>query len=252
MPLSGAADFRHIVRAALISGVITGVLITLVQLVTTVPLIAQAEVYERARTQNTAQENHMHADTHDHAGGHDSNWEPRDGLERTLYTGLTTILAAFGYALLLGAALSLTRSSGWRAGLAFGTAGLVVFQLAPALGMPPEPPGVPVSDLAERQLWWLGTVTATTLAFACWYFARTHSKRLWIPAGIVLICLPHVFGVPSVPAEMSSVPEELVRRFSILALCTAALFWLTLGAMMGYVYGNPSTRDTLSSTARSA
>jgi cobalt transporter subunit CbtA len=252
MPLSGAADFRHIVRAALVSGVITGVLITPVQLVTTVPLIAQAEVYERAGTRNTAQENHDSTDTHAQAGGHDSDWEPRDGLERTLYTGLTTILAAFGYALLLGAALSMTRFSGWRAGLAFGTAGLIVFQLAPALGMPPEPPGVPLNDLVGRQLWWLGTVTATTLAFACWYFARTRSKRLWILAGMVLICLPHVIGAPPVPAEMSSVPDELVRQFSILALCTAALFWLTLGALMGYVYGNPSTKEALPSTPRSA
>lgn len=253
MPLTGYAAFRQIVWAALLAGVITGILTAIVQLVTTVPLIAQAEVYERsasatppAGTQKKAELNHVHEERHidaqmrDHHERGFAGWEPQDGVERIAYTGLTTILAAFGYALLLGAALSQTRAAGLRAGLYFGAAGFLVFQLAPALGLPPEPPGVPMAELYPRQVWWLGTVTATALALACWYFARSRSKRVWIPVGMVLIILPHVIGAPHTPADASAVPDELVRRFSAVALVTAAFFWLMLGALMGYLYGNRS------------
>jgi cobalt transporter subunit CbtA len=251
VPLTGYAAFRQIVWAALVAGVISGVLMTLVQLVTTTPLIAQAEVYERRASQ--AQEEHhgdAQANAH-HEGGH-SDWEPEDGLERTVYTGLATILAAFGYALLLGAALSLTRTAGLRAGLAFGAAGFLVFQLAPALGLPPQPPGVPMAELLPRQVWWLGTVIATALTLVSWYFARTRSKRIWIPLGIVLIILPHVIGAPQAPAEASAVPEALVHRFSVLALVTGALFWLTLGALMGYLYRSRTVRPAEHGALRSA
>ena len=251
MPLTGYAAFRQIVWAALLAGVITGVLMTLMQLVTTTPLIAQAEVYERRGSQ-VHEEHHgdVQAQAH-HEGGH-SDWEPEDGFERTVYTGLATILAAFGYALILGAVLSLTRAAGVRAGLSFGAAGFLVFQLAPALGLPPEPPGVPMAELLPRQLWWLGTVIATALALASWYFARNHSKRMWIPVGIVLIILPHVIGSPQAPAETSAVPEELVHRFSVLALVTGAMFWLMLGALMGYLYRNRTARRVETGTLHSA
>jgi predicted cobalt transporter CbtA len=45
MPLSGQQSFRQIVLSAVVAGLITGVLVTLVQMFTTVPLIARAEVY---------------------------------------------------------------------------------------------------------------------------------------------------------------------------------------------------------------
>jgi cobalt transporter subunit CbtA len=239
--LTGYPAFRQIVWAALLAGVITGVLMTLVQLVTTTPLIAQAEVYER-RASLVQEEHHGDAQAQAHHEGGHSDWEPEDGFERIVYTGLATILAAFGYALLLGAALSLTRAAGLRAGLAVGAAGFLVFQLAPALGLPPQPPGVPMAELLPRQLWWLGTVIATALALASWYFARSHSKRVWIPVGMFLMILPHLIGPPQAPAEVSAVPEELVRRFSVLALVTAAMLWLTLGALMGYLYRNRTVR----------
>jgi len=242
--------FRQIVWAALLAGVITGVLMTLVQLVTTAPLIAQAEVYER-RASQVHEEHRSDAQAQPHHEGSHSDWEPEDGFERTVYTGLATILAAFGYALILGAALSLTRAAGLRAGLAFGAAGFLVFQLVPALGLPPEPPGVPMVELLARQVWWLGTVVATALALASWYLARTRSKRIWIPVGIVLIILPHVIGAPQPPDEVSAVPAELVHRFSVLALVTGALFWLTLGALMGYLYRNRTVRQVEPATLHS-
>ena len=249
MPLSEQRSFRHIVLSALITGLITGVLITLVQMFTTVPLIAQAEVYEQGGEKSgagaavakvAADAAHDHS-AHDHGAG---TWAPKDGFERTFYTGVTSVLVAIGYALLLGACFSQMRSVGWRTGLALGVAGFLVFQLAPALGLPPEPPGAPYVDLVARQLWWVGAAVATALALGAWFYARAHSKVIWMPVGIVLILLPHVIGAPqAVEAQVAIVPHELSQRFALAAMFTAAVFWLALGSIQGYVFGRLGRRQ---------
>ena len=251
MPLSGQRSFRHIVLSAVIAGLITGVLITLVQMFTTVPLIAQAEVYERggvkldasvAAVKETADAAHDHS-AHDHAS---ETWAPKDGFERTFYTGVTSVLVAIAYALLLGACFSQMGSVGWRTGLALGVAGFLVFQLAPALGLPPQPPGSPYADLVARQLWWIGTAAATALGLGAWFYARSHSKALWIPVGIVLILLPHLIGAPQpIEGQVAILPKELSQRFALLALITAAIFWLVLGGIQGYVFGRLGQRQAL-------
>jgi cobalt transporter subunit CbtA len=220
--------------SALIAGSITGILVTFLQMVTTVPLIAQAELYE-GRTQKQEADMSVSAkpSDHDHA-----NRSPKAGFERTFYTGLTTTLVAVGYALLLGACLSLLPSINWRTGLALGVAGYVVFQLAPAFGLPPEPPGLPQADLGARQIWWLATVVATAAGLWAWFYARTHSKRIWVPIGLSLIALPHLVGAPQVTeGQVAVVPHEIVQRFIVAALFAAAIFWLVLGALQGYVLG---------------
>lgn len=241
MPLSTQQSFRHIVLSAMIAGLITGVLLTLVQLFTTVPLIAQAEVYEQGGAPAAAPHNHS---AHDHTA---VAWEPKDGFERTFYTGVTTVLTAIGYALLLGAVFSQLRSVGWKTGLGLGIAGFLIFQLAPALGLPPEPPGSPYADLFARQLWWVGTAMATALAFGAWGYSHSHSKAIWIPVGIVLILLPHVIGAPQpAPGQTTIVPHELSQRFAIMALCTAALFWLVLGSVQGFIFSKLGQRRMFS------
>jgi cobalt transporter subunit CbtA len=250
MPLSSQRAFRHIVLSAMIAGLITGILITLVQMFTTVPLIATAEVYEQgavkaasvATTEAGVDAAHDRGD-HDHGA---ASWKPKDGFERIFYTGVTTVLVAIGYALLLGACLSQMRAVGWRTGLAFGVAGFLVFQLAPALGLPPEPPGSPEADLGARQLWWIGAASSTALALGTWLYARSHSKVIWIPVGIVLLLLPHVIGAPqAIEGQVSAIPLELARRFATAALFTAAVFWLALGAIQGYVFGRLGQREAL-------
>jgi cobalt transporter subunit CbtA len=234
MPLSAQQSFRHIVLSAVIAGLITGVLLTLVQLFTTVPLIAQAEVYEQGAVATAS---------HDHGA---STWEPKDGFERTFYTGVTTVLTAIGYAFLLGAVFSQLRAVGWKTGLGLGIAGFLVFQLAPALGLPPEPPGSPYADLFARQVWWAGTAVGTALALGAWWFARSHSKAIWIPVGIVLILLPHIIGAPQpVPGQTTIVPHDLSQQFALMALFTASVFWLVLGSVQGFVFSKLGRRELI-------
>lgn len=275
MPLKGHAAFRSLVGVALLAGIATGVVSTGVQQITTLPLILQAEVHERSVTVTPQQPLPGNAANAASPASHDArqqgpsahdhephephtSWAPREGFERTAYTGLTTILAAFAYALILGAALSLTRTAGLRAGVVLGAAGFVVFQLAPAFGLPPEPPGVPQADLWARQAWWLGTVLCTALALWCGYSARTPSKGpwrlrgLWGLAGVALLGLPHVIGAPQAPALPTLVPTELVHRFALLALVTTALFWLMLGALVGLLHGRDTVRAVQAGKLHSA
>jgi cobalt transporter subunit CbtA len=212
----------------LLSGALAGFALFVAQHLAVVPLIETAETYEAAAQQA------MPGMAHE-----DEGWQPSDGIKRTSFTALSTMLSGIGFAAVLigGAALS-GRALDTRRGMLWGLAGFVCFVLAPALGLPPKPPGAAVADLYARQLWWLGTAAAT--AAGLWLMAnREHG---WVPriAGAALLLLPHLVGAPSA-SEPSAVPEELMREFAIVSVATTALFWLLLGAIGGFLYGRVVT-----------
>ncbi len=173
---------------------------------------------------------------HDHDGAAAaSEWSPADGLERTLYTSTVTVATAVGFAFLLLAGLLVSgdqidarRALGWSA------AGFVVTGLAPALGLPPELPGMLAADLVERQTWWIATAIAT--AAALWLILR--SRGLALPAlGVVLLIAPHIVGAPHPGAEEASrVPAELAARFASASLVVHAALWALTGALVGWLW----------------
>jgi cobalt transporter subunit CbtA len=197
----------------LCSGLLAGLVLFAVQYVTVLPLIEAAERYETG------------AD-HDH-----TEWKPLDRRERTSWTAVTTVLTSIGFAALLFGFLSLTgRNVGMREGVQWGLAAFICFNLAPSIGLPPIPPGVPVPDVQQRQLWWVATAAAT--AAGLWLICgRTWTYRL---AGAVCIAIPHVIGPPVAVGE-NTVPAELIRNFTIASLATAAIFWPLLGAVGGFL-----------------
>lgn len=207
-------QFQHLMRAALLSGVIAGALLFAYQYLVIVPRILAAETYED------------HSDHH-----HDAEWKPAGGLERNYYTAAATLLTGIGYAALL---LSIASLSGLalnqRNGLLWGLAGFASFVLAPALGLPPEPPGVPVADLAARQLWWVLTAAATATALIL--LVRNNGRWTFYLAAGVLILLPHLIGAPQA-SGLPVVPAQLIREFSIASVLGNGLFWLTLGFVAG-------------------
>lgn len=249
--------FRRIVLSAVGAGIITGLLITLVELFAVVPLIQEAELYEEGVLNKSgaavaqkpgelqrapgsarahAQHEHEIGGDHEHGGG-----EHRRGL----YTAIASIFTAIGYAFLLGVFFSQMKSVGWKRGIALGLAGFAVFQLAPALGLPPAPPGMIEADVTHRQIWWLGTAFATGLGLGACYFAYKHKKYAWALGGLLLIILPHFIGAPQPTAGEDVVPAELARNFAIVALLTAGLFWLVLGSVQGYLFNKLDQRPAL-------
>jgi cobalt transporter subunit CbtA len=223
------AIFRSIVFSAALAGLIVGLVITVVQQFGTVPLILKAEVYEKAAD--------AAAPAHEHA---DEAWEPSDGFERNAYTALFNIVDWVGFGLLLGGAFVLSRRPvGWREGLLWGLGGFAAFVLAPALGLPPELPGIPAAELGPRQVWWVGTAAATAAGLALIAFYRTPFAAA---AAIALLVAPHLIGAPQLDAVETNVPESLSHRFIVAVTLTTLVSWALLGILTGFFYSRFSER----------
>lgn len=216
-------SLRRLLAAVLVSGLIGGLLLFVVQHFTTYPLIEKAEGYEAAAKQK------MPSMDHD-----DEGWQPSNGIERDLFTAVTTVLVAIGFAaLLFGTAAIVPIYLDWRKGTLWGLVAFICVDLAPAWGLPPQPPGVPVADLYARQLWWIATVVATSVAL--WLLLdrrRAGSIRL---IGLLVLVVPHIVGAPVASGE-SSLPSELIHRFELLSILTTGMFWVVLGSVGGFFY----------------
>jgi cobalt transporter subunit CbtA len=237
---------RRIFFAGILAGLVAGAFVTFVQAVKIWPLIAAAEVFEKAGETASAATSGGHA-AHDHAmpAAHDhgtpaaAEWEPADGAQRILFTLAANILIAIGFGLLLSAGFALRDAYGGvpadaRSGLFWGMAGFVAFQFAPAFGLAPEPPGAIAAELLARQSWWAATALATASGIALIVFVERPLGKL---IGGALIAAPHVVGAPH-PAEIGGgAPPELAAQFVAASLVTAALFWLVLGSLGGWIYG---------------
>lgn len=237
---------RRLLFAAIAAGLIAGVFTTAVQAVKVVPLILLAETYEAqtpaeaapATGAATSSDAHDHSPkAHDHgenasAHHHDhSGWAPSDGIERTAFTLLANILAGVAFACLLGAAIMFSNQRVcMKTGMVWGAAGYFAFTLAPALGLPPELPGMAAAEVTARQGWWVLTAVASGAGIAAIAFA----PKTWFKiAGVALLLLPHVIGAPQIETHGGSVPAELASEFAVASLATAALFWLVLGGSLG-------------------
>jgi cobalt transporter subunit CbtA len=209
--------------AAFGSGALAGLVLFAVQYFTVVPLIRAAETYEAAGQE-----------THSGVPHEDEGWQPEEGWERTSFTALTTVLTGIGFAaMLLGVMAIAGKTINTRCGALWGLAAFACVSLAPALGLPPQPPGVAVADLHQRQLWWAGTVIATGVGV--WLIAGRRRSWLLQSCGAVCLLLPHLIGAPVATGE-NRVPAELVRRFSIASVATSGIFWLLAGTLGGLIY----------------
>ncbi len=206
---------------ALIGGLIAGVFLTGVQQFAVSPLILEAETYEVAGRDGAA-------------AAEGEAWAPEDGAERLIYSAITNIVTAVGLGLLLSAAFVLRgRRVGWRSGLLWGLAGFAAFNLAPALGLPPEIPGAEAAPLIERQVWWVATVALTAGGLALIIFSPGVPLKA---VGLVLIVGPHIVGAPQPDAHGGLAPVELENAFIYASLITNAVFWLVLGVLAGVLF----------------
>lgn len=212
---------RPLVLAAAPAGLIASLLLTAVQAIGITPLIRAAEAFESA--------GHGHAP---------SLWA----------TAAANCVIATAFALAVAAGMSLHGRAGWRHGVAWGVAGYAVFFVAPSLGLAPTLPGAEEAPLHARQLWWVGTVTASALGLALLVFAR-HSA--WRAAGAAIIVVPHLVGAPQV-APGGSVPPELASAFVRAAFIANAALWLSLGPLAGYFLSSSQSGQRLSAAPGNA
>lgn len=218
---------QRILVTALIAGLAAGLVNSAAQMVLVAPLIEKAETLERADADSAAAGDGA-------ASSQPAAWAPADGFQRAAFTVLANLLVGIGFALFLAAAFALRGSPmDGRRGLAWGLAGFCVFALAPALGLPPEPPGMAAADLSGRQGWWLMTAGATAVGLALLVFASGRAARI---AGLVLLVAPHVIGAPVHQAAAPSPAADMALEFALASLAATALFWSVLGGVSGIMY----------------
>lgn len=226
----------RVLLAAIIAGMLAGAVAGAVQIWRVSPLILAAEVYENKQAAGGAHAPGAQADareksTHQHSDSAEA-WAPQDGIERTAYTLITSLIMGVAFALVMAAAVVFTgREITVRNGVVWGLVGFVVFTLAPTAGLAPELPGMPAGDLVARQTWWWGTAIATAGGIG---LIALQQRLAFKVLGIGLIALPHLIGAPHPETLNSAVPAALAADFAANSLATMALFWVVLGVALGW------------------
>ncbi len=222
---------KRIAHTAGFAGLAAALLLTLLQSFWVAPLILQAETFEQAPAATEM--------PHDHAAGaaahsHDAEaWEPEDGWQRVLSTTGGNLVVAVGFALMLAGLYTLRAPTRTAQGLLWGLAGYATFVLAPTMGLPPELPGTAAADLAQRQVWWIGTAASTAAGIALIVFGRNWLLKA---LGVAILVVPHVIGAPQPQVHSMLAPEELEAQFKIASQLTNVAFWLALGLISAWLF----------------
>lgn len=220
---------KRIAQTAGFTGLLAALLLTLLQSFWVAPLILQAETFENAPA---ATEVHEHAEATAHT--HDAEaWEPEDGWQRVLSTTGGNLVVAVGFALMLAGLYTLRAPTRTAQGLLWVLAGYATFVLAPTLGLPPELPGTAAADLAQRQIWWIGTAASTAAGIALIVFGRNWLLKI---LGVAILAVPHVIGAPQPEVHSMLAPEALEAQFKIASQLTNVAFWLALGLISAWLF----------------
>ena len=229
----------RIVLATLVAGMLAGLVLAGIQHVRLTPLILQGEVYEHAAEPAAAAssesakpctENMPGMTMCSKEGG--AEWQPAEGLQRSLFTTAASLLAGAGFAAMLAGVsflsnIPITKKNG----MIWGICGFLAVAVAPAVGLPPEVPGMPVADLLSRQIWWACTIAATGTGI----YLVAIRPELWAKvSAVVLIALPHIIGAPIAPNTPTTVPPSLAGEFVANSIAAAAVFWCVMGLFLGH------------------
>ncbi len=216
--------FRALVLSAAAAGLAGGLVAATYQALVATPLILAAEVYENA-------------------GQASLQAAPAFDVGRHLLTTLATMVLAAGAALILLAMMLLERGAiTARRALPWGAGAFVALALAPAVGLPPELPGMAAADLMERQIWWLATAIAT--AFGLWsIFCRGGGASIVL--GVLVIAMPHIVGAPQAVSHETAVPAGLAAQFVAVSLAGSLILWMVVSSIAGaaFDYLGPGTDE---------
>ena len=225
--------FGRILRAALIAGLAAGLVTWAVHTLKAVPLILEAETYEHAEVADGTPV--LPAGDRDAAvSGTEAQAFGGRLDRRAMVTLIADLGLGVGFALALIGLIALSgRDIDFERGLLWGLGGFAAFAAAPALGLPPELPGIEAAPVLERQILWLATALCTAAGLGLLFLARRIGFRVF---GAVIVAAPHLVRAPHLDVQASAVPAELAAEFAAVSLVATALFWLVLGGLGGHVY----------------
>jgi cobalt transporter subunit CbtA len=121
----------------------------------------------------------------------------------------------------------------WSQGSLWGLAGFTALFLGPAIGLPPEIPGMMAAAVEHRQIWWALCALSVAIGLGIFAFAPVRVKAL----GLLFLVVPYSVGVPRVDAPMFTHPDPsavqtlvgLQQQFIVSSAVTNLVFWLVLG-----------------------
>jgi cobalt transporter subunit CbtA len=236
--------FSRIIYSAILVGFVAGVLLTSLQIASLNPIIFAAESYQLEAAEKASGSS---GDGHSgHSHDHDNEaWIPADGLERTAYTLLANFLASTGFAAMVLAlmcqfCLARKGNISWSQGSLWGLAGFTALFLAPAIGLPPEIPGVVAAAVEHRQIWWALCALSVTIGLGIFAFTPVRVKAL----GLLFLAIPYIVGAPQVDAPMFMHPDpsvvqtlvDLHQRFVFISAISNLVFWLVLGLACRFAF----------------
>ena len=219
--------FRQIFLTSCLSALAASIGFSLYQWYLVNPIIFAAEVYELAEPLDSS------------VLEQSEPWGPDDGIGRSLYTLLANFLMSLAYSLLLASAMVFRGSSSTLKGLLWGMAAYLSVFVAPALGLPPEIPGMEAAELVQRQNWWLLTVSLTAIGLS----VLAYSPRYYKGAGLILMLLPHLIGAPESAIHGFNHPDpdavikltELWQQFILQTSIANAILWFIISCSTGYL-----------------
>ena len=236
--------FSRIIYSSILLGIVGGILLTSLQIASQKPIIFAAESYQLdavGTVVDSGDDGHS-GHSHEH---HDEAWVPANGLERTAYTLLANIFASIGFAAMVMALMCLSwlkrnRNISWSQGSLWGLAGFTALFLAPAIGLPPEIPGMVAAAVEHRQIWW--TLCALSVAIGLGIFAFTPIRVKAL--GLLFLAIPYIVGAPQVNAPMFRHPDpsvvqtlvELHQQFVVVSGISSLVFWLVLGLACRFAF----------------
>jgi cobalt transporter subunit CbtA len=241
---------RRMLAGGLIAGFAAGLLAALLHFAFVQDLILLGEQYESGALVHLETSGAAPAAAgHDHAAGEAAGSHvhgaadpgAESAFQRNALTVLFTALIYAAYGILLVAGFAVAEQFGRTVspgeGLLWGLAGFAAFQLAPAMGLPPELPGSVAADLGARQMWWLATVVATGGGLALLGYGRT---ALSAALGGALLAAPHVVGAPQLDQFYGVAPPELAATFAARVLGVGFVVWAALGWLAGRLWSSAS------------
>ena len=245
---------KTLLSSGLIAGAVAGLVMALLQFWLIQPLIVQAERYETGElvlkfTEASPSETTVIAAEEPAAVGNaHPDMDAGNGFDvgRNLQTVLFLVLTWGGFGLLASAAVAAlsaferTDQVSW-SGIAL--TGFAAFCLAPALGLPPELPGMQAADLEARQVWWISTAIATSAGAGLIVLWRKPQAFL---AALVIGLSPHVVGAPVLDEHLTAVaPPELSALFSARVIGTNLVGWIVLGMILARMSGLSAVPENL-------
>lgn len=214
--------FRNLILSAFVIAILAGLIFSAYQSFFITPIILNSEVYEVLGP----------------AGYQIESWSPEDGIERHSWSFVTNFLLCFAYALILLSVMTFKSNITTVKGLFWGIAAYLIVFVAPALGLPPEIPGMEAAYLEGRQAWWIVTLIFTAVALWMIVFLELFYKVI----GVVLVTVPHIFGAPqpenhgfaNTDPQAVEALTTLWHQFIIQTSIANALLWLVIGISAGF------------------